>query len=631
MDPTQTQTPQTTTSSLDPGAVNVAKSIRQVESNGNFSAKGASGEYGAYQWLPSTWSNMASQAGLGGVDLKDATASQQNQVAYTQIKKWKDEGYNVGQIASMWNAGAGAPNAYQDNNVGTNKEGVSYNTPAYAEKVAKAYQSFKAQSGGQSSQGTNNGLGGFDPNSSATPTAGLGGFSSQLQTPTIQGSPTDTSTTPTPQTPQEPGLGQELAGRLNDAGTAIQNATTGKINPLSGLIQTAGAATGAVGDVVNKGLELIPGFKGLENLLGQGVGAVANSSVGKPIANAIQSFSAAHPELSDDIGAGFNIATAIPIFEGLGAVKDLAMGSVSDALQNVAKKATVDGVTDSMSVGKVLPKYFAKYGGKDVVQNAVDTLGKDAVPKIVGKTYVTDDAFHATGDAISKIEDEQLQPLLKKASTNKVADRIPLATYKQQAMDDAVSQLKSTTPVENYFDRIQAKYGDFPSLEQMNQAKRTVANNITEAGFNSPTYSTDKVVRDALQKAVEDGANGMKLGDVAAINDKMGNLIKYQNMLEKLNGTTAKIGKIRGLVQRTAGLAAGIGVGGMIPGGGIAAEAGGGYVGEQVANAIGKRSIGGIKGSFLQGAEGLVNPALKTTGKKIAGLVAATAVQRANR
>lgn len=130
---------------LDPTVLNVTKAIRQVESNGNFQAQGKSGEYGAYQFMPDTW-NASSSKYLGqSVPLNQATPQQQNEVAYKQIAEWKNKGYNVGQIASMWNAGEGKPNAYLDNNTGVNAQGVAFNTPDYAKKVATAYQQFKSQ------------------------------------------------------------------------------------------------------------------------------------------------------------------------------------------------------------------------------------------------------------------------------------------------------------------------------------------------------------------------------------------------------------------------------------------------------------------------------------------------------
>lgn len=140
-------TPTTTPSStptLDPQIVHLAQSIRQVESGGNFEAKGASGEHGAYQFEPSTWDQAAPKFGVT-TPLQNASPDEQNKVAYDQLESWKQQhpDWNVGNFASAWNAGEKNPNAYLNNNVGTNSLGVSYDTPAYAQKVAQTYQSLK--------------------------------------------------------------------------------------------------------------------------------------------------------------------------------------------------------------------------------------------------------------------------------------------------------------------------------------------------------------------------------------------------------------------------------------------------------------------------------------------------------
>ncbi len=123
---------------LDPQAVNLTRAIRQTESGGNFQAKGKSGEYGAYQYTPDTWSKDSSKYGVN-VPLEKATKQQQNEVAYKKVKELKDAGYNVGQIASIWNSG----NPEWEGNVGVNKHGVAFDTPKYVNSVSKAYQTIK--------------------------------------------------------------------------------------------------------------------------------------------------------------------------------------------------------------------------------------------------------------------------------------------------------------------------------------------------------------------------------------------------------------------------------------------------------------------------------------------------------
>ncbi len=79
------------------------------------------------------------------VPLEQATPAEQNQVAYSRIEKLKSEGYGPAQIASMWNAGTGEPNAYTGTfsngqpSEGTNSYGVKYNVPAYVNGVMKNY------------------------------------------------------------------------------------------------------------------------------------------------------------------------------------------------------------------------------------------------------------------------------------------------------------------------------------------------------------------------------------------------------------------------------------------------------------------------------------------------------------
>lgn len=132
---------------LDNDIVNLARAVRKIESGDNFSARGGSGEYGGYQYTPATWAKQAAAAGVS-VPLEKATRADQNKVFYTWAKSKKDSGRNIGEIASMHNAGEGRPDAYIQGNSGTNKYGVQYDTKSYAEKVAKAYQEIKAQGAG---------------------------------------------------------------------------------------------------------------------------------------------------------------------------------------------------------------------------------------------------------------------------------------------------------------------------------------------------------------------------------------------------------------------------------------------------------------------------------------------------
>ncbi len=128
--------------------------------------------------------------------------------------------------------------------------------------------------------------------------------------------------------------------------------------------------------------------------------------------------------------------------------------------------------------------------------------------------------------------------------------------------------------------------------------KRTVR---TGVNFDSPKVDQDVSFNTGqiLQKTIEDGAKQLGLPDVAAINQKMGNLIKYQKMLKDLDMTPVKVGKVRGLLQHVAGTGTGAMIGKMT-GGGIPAEILGGYIGDKASGMIQKKTVGGLLGRFAK-------------------------------
>ena len=111
------------------------KVIQKIETGGEadpYSAKGRSGEYGAYQFMPSTWS-IYSYAYFG--ELLKMTPENQDSVAYLKIKKLVDRGYTPEQIASIWNSGS----SRWQGKKGRNKWGAIYNVPRYVDKFQKYY------------------------------------------------------------------------------------------------------------------------------------------------------------------------------------------------------------------------------------------------------------------------------------------------------------------------------------------------------------------------------------------------------------------------------------------------------------------------------------------------------------
>ena len=140
-----TTTQQNTGTDMD--ALNLTHAIALVESgsNGkpNYNATGDAGtSKGAYQWQPGNFEAAAKSAGL---DPNDFSPENQDKVAYSEVKAYKDKGYDPGQIASLWNSGS--PNNWQNHSGTTtiNGQKISYDTPAYVKKVQQHYQQIKGQ------------------------------------------------------------------------------------------------------------------------------------------------------------------------------------------------------------------------------------------------------------------------------------------------------------------------------------------------------------------------------------------------------------------------------------------------------------------------------------------------------
>jgi hypothetical protein len=139
---TNTHSPTNQSNTQVSDAQTIANAIKQVESGGNYSAKGASGENGAYQFMPATWKSWAKEF-LGDANAPMSQANQ-DKVANAKIQSLLDQGYNAQQVALIWNGGT--PTVKK----GVNSKGVAYDSGAYASKVLSV-------------------LGGANPNKVVTP------------------------------------------------------------------------------------------------------------------------------------------------------------------------------------------------------------------------------------------------------------------------------------------------------------------------------------------------------------------------------------------------------------------------------------------------------------------------------
>lgn len=262
---------------LDPAVVNLAKSIRQTESNGDSSAVGASGEQGSYQFTPDTWNGTASKYGIN-VPLDKATPEQQNAVAYNRIKEWKDSGKDVTQIASMWNAGEGEPDAYTGKfsngqpSIGTNKEGVNFDVPKYVASVASTYQSFKTGQPAQATPPTNT-------QSNISPSVGAlasGSPSTSLSSPNNQTSESTPSTTQNGQSLEQLLFGGGLALSLALAPETGGASLAPEAGALGAEAGTGSGILGTLGNLIKSPVSTVLEGLGVE----KGVSDIAGSLFG---------------------------------------------------------------------------------------------------------------------------------------------------------------------------------------------------------------------------------------------------------------------------------------------------------------------------------------------------------------
>lgn len=130
---------------IDQDALRLSRAIGLKETGKggkpDYNAVGDNGtSSGAYQWQPGNFARMAQKYGL---DPKDFSPVNQDKTAYSQVKEWKDQGYQPAEIASMWNSGR--PDKWKDHKGTTTINGkkIAYDTPAYVVGVKQYYEQLK--------------------------------------------------------------------------------------------------------------------------------------------------------------------------------------------------------------------------------------------------------------------------------------------------------------------------------------------------------------------------------------------------------------------------------------------------------------------------------------------------------
>lgn len=523
--------PTTQPQPIDQQALDLTHAIALQESGQdgtpNYNAVGDAGtSKGAYQWQPGNFEAAAKSAGL---DPNDFSPENQDKVAYSEVKAYKDKGYDPGQIASLWNSGS--PNNWQ-NHTGTttiNGKTVSYDTPAYVKGVQKYYQQITGSQGDSQSD--------------------TSGYQTQAALP-----PQDTQ----PKSQQDPGLLSDLSGDISTAasgaGTAISQAASGQINPLSGLLQSAGAVAGGITSGANDLLTHIPGvggvIKGGENLLGQGIQSAANTDVGQQVVGAGENFAQAHPELAGDIGAAANIAGVVPVFEGAGLAKD----AISGALTGAGKDALVDAISPEIKAG-------TKAGANDAAANGTVKSGllgkvtrvpdpemveaapvvKEVVPNFM-KLSTNSEKLNAVQNGIGKLAEKlksnlssgEIQPVLTPEDLQTLQDGINTQIAQNPLLvGDAGKQAQQ---IFDQFRRFLPQEGDVTMSDVLDARKKldNWISNIKGGSVFDP--KTENAISVGL-RAVRQGANDLIDQKVPEGNVK--SLLRKQSLLYKVSDNLA--------------------------------------------------------------------------------------------
>ncbi len=440
--PNQQQVPGTNPPSVDPTTLNLARAIRQVESGDNPNAKGKSGEFGVGQWMPGNFETAASKYGL---DPNDRSQTNQEHVLYNQIDEQLKAGHSQSEVASWWNSGKYDPTG----NVGVNKEGVAYDTPAYVQKVKNAYMSASQQGSSQTS-----------------------GY---------QTTPALSAPTGVPENTDKGFLGNvasDITNRTGQAAQAISQTAQGKINPLSGVLQTAGAAAGGIGDIVGETAGLIPGVKQAEGAIG---GAIGNIPAIQNAAKQYGQFSQAHPELAGDISAVGNIATLLPIGKVAGVAKEAIGKGIGAAIGKEALAGTIADVTPNLGA-KGLAKEITKQG--------------------IIKTPLGGKIVRAVSPSSKKLAETVVDNVPNFTKLGTFAEKV---TATQDAVDNLATQLK--TAVES-----SGKNRIYP-FKELSAQLNGVEKPLMIASDNTLNNAYDRVIAKALDIAKQKGGTISSLFD----------------------------------------------------------------------------------------------------------------------
>lgn len=576
---------------IDPQVKALTTAIRRAEtgtSSDPYNARGASGEFGAYQFMPDTYRNYA-QKYLGDANASP-TVENQNKIAYSFVKEKKDAGFTPAQIASMWNAGEGRPNAYKEGFRGTNKLGVAYDVPAYVQKVSQNYKELSSQ---------------------LVPTA-QASTGAQPQEPAIGASPVGLGRA----------LGMSFVGRKN-AEALTQN--------VEKLLTSQRELLSRRNKAVNEGRDTA----NLDTALRQ-----TNDTL-RQLGVSAKDVSTGGIETKDVVGAALGTASLLPVgfgasrvarAIGTGGVRGVASGIASGAVAGAGSGAlqgagtaltrdesVVGGAVKGGLVGGVFGGVIG--GAVPVVAGATSALGRAVKGNVAPKF---DDVVQQYGDNLLDVGKRNSKLTAEFTKTTGVKPQeelvrrgiVPVVEDGKVVFDDAIAGLEQQTDqFDDVIDQVVQRYDRLrvdedqilnqiesvlkqdPALKESGNitSTRKLAKEIFEGYKNDndgrSTFTIPEI--QAFKKAQYKQANRFKVGatpdytkadghtivakafkeiieknvdDVAIkeLNREYGRVISLMEYLAKVNGTTVKGGRLGKYFARSIGAVAGNAGGGPI-------------------------------------------------------------------
>lgn len=157
--------------------------------------------------------------------------------------------------------------------------------------------------------------------------------------------------TPTVATPET--LGQQEGGEVTDIAKNVEDTASGKQGLGQGVLNSVGDIAGGVNDAVGSLVNHIPI---IGPLIQKGGKALMDTQTAQDLLQKYNDFSTKHPEAAKDLSDVFNIATALPVAEGIGGGIDAAKDAISsDSTADIAKNS----VSSARKAATVIPKQVA--------------------------------------------------------------------------------------------------------------------------------------------------------------------------------------------------------------------------------------------------------------------------------